>query len=334
MTIVELYQHLRENPSGHTYTVALVPRWGDVYLGVDRTGRPCLFVRVGTVCSEPSLRTTHVSLELSQQYDLAEGEESANRELFHSLRCESILRPDVETFLVLIEAFLTRHEGQPMTGDSLTNFFRSMMRLFTVSPARDLEKERLGLWGELFMMSCLRGYRFWAPFWHSETTRRFDFSAPGHRVEVKTTLGDQRIHHFSHRQIYAEGGEEILIVSLLVREEDSGLSLRSLIDDCREALLDTSDFLKLERAVRSAGMEDPSEIGPIFDPDEAKRNLSWFRSTDAPHFRMPEPSGVSETRYKVDLSAAPRLEPQEVGVWLDSWVVENPIDPVGSRPEQ
>lgn len=334
MTVAERYQYLKENPSGHMFTVTLVPGWEDVYIGVDTAGHPCLFVRANDVCHEPSLRTAHVSLRFSQQYHLAEREGPVNRGLFNSLHCESILSPDVDTFLVLIEAFLARHEGQPVVGDSLTTFFRSMLRLFTVNPAKDLEHERLGLWGELFIMSRVRGFQFWASFWHSETTRRFDFSTPNHRVEVKTTLGTERIHHFSHRQIYAQEGEEILIASLLVRKEDSGLSLRNLIDECREVLLGSPHSLKLERAVRSAGMEDPSEIGPVFDPAEAERSLAWFRSTDAPHFRMPEPPGVSETRYKVDLSMAPRIELEEVDVWLDSWVAESPLEPVGSRPER
>jgi len=190
-----------------------------------------------------------------------------------------------------------------------------------VGPARDLEGERQGLWGELFVMKCIRGFLFWAPFWHSEVTRLFDFTAPGRRVEVKTVVGGLRVHHFSHRQIFTLAGEEIIIASLLLREEESGVSLQQLIKECRAALQKSPFFLKVEKAVRHAGMKDISETGPIFDAAEAERALAWFRSTDAPHFRMPEPPGVSETRYKVDLSGAPRLDPHEVEVWLDAWPV-------------
>lgn len=333
MSITELFIRVKEGTSGHAFTAEQLPQHHEVYLAADTSKRPCLFVRAEQWLPEPPLRTAHVSLQSSQKYCLTLADGSKHEAPFHALCCETAEQSDVDTFLVLIEAFLTRHQKQIITGEVLVSFFRSMVRLFSVGHARDLEGERMGLWGELFMMSRVRGSQFWAPFWHSETTCRFDFSAPGRRVEVKTTLGAQRIHHFSHRQIYAEGGQEILIVSLLVREEDSGLSLRNLIYECRETVVSTPYSLKLERAIRSAGMENPSEIGPVFDPAEAERNLAWFRSTDAPHFRMPEPPGVSQTRYKVDLSTAPRLELQEVDVWLDSWVVESPPELVSSRPD-
>lgn len=332
MSIADLFNELRDNPSGHAFTVTPVPERYGVYLGIDVDRCPCLFVRAQERSREPPIRTAHVSLQLSLEYDLAIDDSSPKRELFHSLRCKTSERAEVDTFLVLVEAFLARNKGQAIVADALTVFFRSMVRLFSIGPAKDLENERQGLWGELFVMSRVRGFEFWAPFWHSETTRRFDFSALRRRVEVKTTTGVERIHHFSHRQIYALEGEEIVIASLLLREEDVGLSLRDLIDECRTLLQESPFYLKLERAVRRAGMEASSEIGPIFDANEVERTLAWFWSTEAPHFRVPEPPGVSETRYKVDLSTAPRFDLQELERWLDSWTPAS-LEIVGSRRE-
>ena len=320
MTVAGLYQQVRESQLDCEFTVAEVPAHEGIYIGADREGQPCLFVRAYEQSAQPALRTDHVFLQLSQEYELDTVDGSRVRQILHLLRCESSRSEDYETFLVLIGAFLRMYEGGTPTAENLTSFFHSLVRLFQVSPAGDRTREREGLWGELFVMSRARGFRFWAPFWHSEATRRFDFSSrdPDRRVEVKTTLGTQRIHHFSHRQIYAVGSEEILIGSILVREEDAGLSLRDLIQECRDVLAGTPHFFKLERAVRRAGMEDANETGPIFDGTEAEHNLAWFRSTDAPHFHMTEPSGVSGTRYMVDLVAAPRLSPDELEEWLDS----------------
>lgn len=332
MSIADLFRELKDNPSGHAFTVAPIPGRDNLLLGVDVAAHPCLFVRADERSMEPPLRTAHVSLQLSQQYTLAGVGESPRSELLHALRCEAPEAVEVDTFLVLVEAFLMRHQDEPIDQDTLNSFFRSMVRLFSTSPARDLQGERQGLWGELFIMRRVCGFRFWSPFWHSEVTRLFDFSAPGKRVEVKTTIGGQRIHHFSHRQVYALEGEEIVIASLILREDDVGLSLRELISECRADLLDTPDYLKLERAVRRAGMEGNLQPGPIFDAVEAKRDLAWFRSTDAPHFRMAEPTGVSETRYKVDLSMAPRIHLDELEGWLDTWPAV-PAELAGARRE-
>jgi len=319
MSIATLFARLKDNPSGHAFTVLPVPGYETVFLGVDFAGHPSLFVRAMEGAPEPPLRTAKVSLEIGQHYSLATMGESPRNELLHALRCESAEPAEVNTFLVLAEAFLASYEGQQVDEDALTTFFRAMVRLFAVSPARDLQSERQGLWGELFVMSRVRGFAFWAPFWHSETTRRFDFSVGNRRAEVKTALGAERIHHFSHRQIYALEGEEITIASLLLREEDAGLSLRELLGQAREALRGTEHFLKLERAARQAGMDLMNEAGPVYDSNEADRTLAWFGSTDAPHFRMPEPPGVSQTHYRVDLSTAPQIDYHELAAWLDSW---------------
>ena len=194
-----------------------------------------------------------------------------------------------------------------------------MVRLFAVKPASDLDAKRQGLWGELFIMQRIRGYRFWAPYWHSAVTGLFDFSTKKKHIEVKTTLGHQRIHHFSHKQIWEPEGEQILIASLLLTEDNSGLSLKELINECRTALRGTPDYLKLEFAVRHAGMDNESVSGPLFNTTDAERQLSWFRARDAPHFRMPEPNGVSETNYRVDLTKATPLSIEELSGWLIDW---------------
>ena len=67
-------------------------------------------------------------------------------------------------------------------------------------------------------------------------------------------------------------------------------------------------------------MEAMDEPGPAYDDVEAKKGLAWFRATDAPHFTMSEPPGVSQTQYRVDLSTAPRVTDAELAGWLDDWV--------------
>ena len=316
----DLLTRLVQNPSGHTYTLIAVPPRSDVWLAADAGGRPSLFIKCLDASIEPSMRTSHVSIHLGQSYAVADigGEERIER--FDALRCEATSRRDVEAFLVLAEAFLTRYIREQMDRRKLVGFFRSMVRLFSTSQAADLQRERQGLWGELFMMRAVRGTAFWAPSWHSETLRKFDYSVPRRHVEVKTTIGDERIHLFSHRQIYALEGEEILIASLMLRPEDAGLSLRDLIVEARDALRGMDEYFKLEEAVREAGMEVLDEPGPAFDEAQASRSLGWYRASDAPHFTMPEPPGVSQTHYRVDLSNAPQLSAEDFARWLDSWV--------------
>jgi len=318
MPLADLFNELTEHPSGHAFTVASIPQHAGAYLGIDHLCRPRLFVAAAEEHAEAPLRTEQVSLRLNEEYTLVAIDGPPISRRFHSLCCEASDAAGVTTFLILVEAFL--NQGAAGSGaDTLSSFFRSLVRLFAISPSRDVDGERQGLWGELFVMRLVRGYAFWARFWHTDPSRRFDFTTVECRLEVKTTVGGPRIHHFSHRQVYALPGEEIVIASLVLREGESGLSLRQLIEEYRASVAGTPDYLKLEKAVRRAAMEDPSESGPIFDAEGAERELAWFRSVDAPHFRVPEPPGVSETHYRVDLSVAPQLRQHELDAWLDAW---------------
>lgn len=314
-----IYDQLVVRASQHQFTAAPIDVLPGAYIAVDSAGRPALFMRASAPSPEAPLRTAQVSLRLGASFTLTFGGSDPIRGLFDCLACEAPERAAIDTFLVLVDAFVASGQAQLDPDASLGTFFRSIVRLFAVPPARDLAAERQGLWGELFTMRAVNGYAFWAPYWHTEPNRRFDFSAAGKRVEVKTTSGGPRIHHFSHRQVYALADEEIVVASLLVSLDDAGLTLRELIEECREAIAATPEFIRLERAVRRAGMDDPAESGPSFDPRGASVALAWFDSTQVPHFRLAEPPGVSDTRYRVDLSTAPQMDPDVVSTWLQQW---------------
>ena len=319
LSVRSLLTTLNKRPTGHVYTAARIDGWNNVYLAVDGAGHPYLMVETEDFLGAPMLRAAKVSFKPSQVLTVTVDGITSTGRIFHTLVCESSDQSDVTYFLILIEAFIASRSGEAISGNDLATFFRHMVRLFAAKPTGDLESRRQGLWGELFVMRKVRGYRFWAHCWHGAVTGLFDFSAKRRHVEVKTALSDRRIHHFSHRQIWEEEGEQIIIASLLLRGDTDGLSLRELINDCRVALRGTPDYLKLEFAVRYAGMDDDSIVGPQFDANRAEQELLWFKAKDAPHFRVPEPSGVSETSYKVDLTKATPISTDELFRWLDDW---------------
>ena len=164
----------------------------------------------------------------------------------------------------------------------------------------------------------------WAPFWHSEVDRLYDYSSRVGRVEVKTCIGGNRIHKFSHKQLYSTSQEPVHVVSILLQkeEESAGLTLQQLIEECRAALRTSPYLVKLERAIRRAGMQEPTECGPIFNEQNAARSIQWFHARDIPHFSEPEPDNVSGTNYSANLGAAQPLSVTDIldlcTCWKDS----------------
>ncbi|CAH0255526.1 hypothetical protein SRABI80_03090 [Peribacillus frigoritolerans] len=183
-----------------------------------------------------------------------------------------------------------------------------------------MERERQGLWGELFFITQAGNIKSFMKHWHKEPNRKFDFVKDCLRLEVKSTSLQERIHAFSHQQLFNSKPNETVIASLILRKEDEGLSLRELITTVFEHISDDlSLIIKLEKARRLAGMETPMEIGPIYDERFAKENLKFYHVSNVPQFPLPEPPGVTDTRYNVDLSTIRNIPDNELDKWMKKW---------------
>lgn len=320
--LFKIYNNLRKKPTGYAFSAIKIDRWKNVYFAIYSRDNPVLFIETEHRSNNPPLQTTKTLLRMSQELRIYSEGIPLKKRRFHMLLCKSTNKIDKEYFIILIDAFLSSLEEREIGEDDLITFFRTMVRLFKVSSTPNLEVGRQGLWGELFLMRHVQGYKFWAPFWHGKATRLFDFSNQKKHIEIKTTKSDSRIHRFSHNQIFSVSGEDIFVASLMLREDCAGLSLRTLIEECRTTLKGTPHYYKLEISVRHVGMEDRSTEGPRFNETHAEKYLLWFKSTDVPHFRLPEPQGVLDTRYKVDLSLASPVSIIDINKWLHSW---NPV---------
>jgi hypothetical protein len=317
MSILELYLRLKNRQIEHNFEVTPIDVFPGTYLGINSDGWPAFFSDPSPNMSRgPLMRTSHVTLGLGIDYVISILGQSPLTVRLDSLVCESNEDLDRHVFLSLLEGFLGFLQERKIKRSELVDFFLSVSRLFSITPANDFREERQGLWGELFFMSRVKGFKFWLPYWHSDPSRTFDFTNNNKRIEVKTSVRSERIHHFSHRQLYSFGEEEIVIASIMLRKEEAGVSLKTLIDLARGEVSNESQLIKLARAVRMSRMEDSNEEGPLFDETEAEKSLAFFWAKDSPHFGMPEPAGVTQTHYRVDLSTAPTIELADIEVWL------------------
>ncbi len=89
MSLLDLLSKLKDNPSGHIFTVAPVPDSGDTYLGVDQAGRPWLFIRVQEHSHNAPLRTAQITLFPAQEYNISFSGSGVRTEILHALRCDA-----------------------------------------------------------------------------------------------------------------------------------------------------------------------------------------------------------------------------------------------------
>lgn len=314
----------------HDYSALPLAAAPGSYIALNSQSHPALFVPAQGTRQSVHLRTEEMSLRTGVDCVLHVREQTVSGR-FDVLQAETIDRAAIDTFAWLADAFLVQVASEDGSAEMLTTLFRTLRRLFGVNPALDLESERQGLWGELFLIELLEDTSRWATFWHTDPRKRFDLSSADERIEVKTARGTERSHSFSYRQLLPKGKEQIAVASLLLQENPDKLSLRTLIERTRASLAEAPvQLAKLESAVRGAGMTDPDLRGPSFDDSLASEDLAWFWAHEVPRITQEEPIGVSNIRYTVNLSSAPQIPGRELSAWLDSWR-EEPAGGSGSR---
>jgi hypothetical protein len=313
------YSRLSTSLGLHTYTGSRIQEDPPVIFAVDSGACPALFVKSSTRSAGPSVCAARVAFVPGESYALTYEDGSAVEDVYDGLLCLSPDRDDVSSFIQALQGLLNPRVVSSIGTNTLRSYFSALVKLFETSPSPNLSSERIGLWGELFLMRDSRGFKFWLSSWRSSVSPTFDFSVGKLRLEVKTTAGDERIHHFSHRQLVPESGEEVFVASLMVQETGPGLSLLDLINEARSFASVADDRIKIEQAARRAGMSAQLETGPVMNEDAARHSMMWYRAEEVPHFLEREPVGVSSTRYRADLSHAKAVSLPELENWQAKW---------------
>ena len=139
--------------------------------------------------------------------------------------------------------------------------------------------------------------------WHSEAIERYDFSWDSDRLEVKASTNRTRTHHFSYDQVYPPRSVTVVVASLFVQSSPTGRSIKDLWDQLR-AVADDSDLrLKLERiCLETLGDTWQHAVSKSYDEQIAEESLAFFDIANVPKVSEDQPSGVSDIRFRSDLS--------------------------------
>lgn len=211
---------------------------------------------------------------------------------FAVVECVSPEKTVQATFIDVLEWLLP--DDQEVSVDELREVVSTLVLLFSAGP-RIARTSVIGLWGELFLMDHSLSIDALATAWHRSPMDRWDFSRPGLRVEVKTTVGARR-HHFSLEQLMPPADVDLYVVSILTEESGSGTTLEEMLQ--RIALRIGSSELRskvVSTALSSLGdsWQEGKRIG--FDEELAAQTLRLLDGRDIPKVAIPpvEVTGVS-----------------------------------------
>ncbi len=154
--------------------------------------------------------------------------------VFHIIKCYSRDAREIELFLKLIDTYFVKTK---VSIDEIVNTFLTLNEFFkNKMPLSGTAVQ--GLFTELFTIYHFRDNFNFSKYWQSKDKMNFDFSISEKiKLEIKSTRGKTRIHHFKHDQLNKKYGE-IYILSYMLMEDDNGMSLSDLIEKCLPLLTD------------------------------------------------------------------------------------------------
>ena len=205
--------------------------------------------------------------------------------------------------------------GDNVNEQILLNTFYDLKELFA-NKFKPSDIELQGMYGELFSMYYLKKSFSLdiAKYYQKEMRRKFDFSLTDtKKIEVKTTIRPERIHHFLHQQLDTDR-LDIRIISILLQKDDKGMSLKELIHKCKD-IFKTNPIviIYIESMIKNI---DESELNAIaFNEHYSQDNFKIYNGLDIPRLQEKNVDGVYNIEYDVDFSNVKEMQVRDFKNW-------------------
>ena len=305
MKIIEKYYELFSGQQGDSHNFRVFKYTDYLYIGVDSEGNPTVLCKSNKPSRSPiRQKTKKLSIECNArvQFEVDGVEEKT---VAHIVRCHCDSSKERDVFLELCTLFEEASVSEDQE-DALIEIV-NILTSFFANNYEPSERELQGLYAELYTIWAYRMVVNLGRFWQSQQRMTFDFSLTDSiKIEVKSTIKNERKHHFRHEQLM-EDPYKVYILSYLMRRDDEGLSLYDLINMVKPLLEhDPRKLMGIARVEKNTSEERLKEIR--FNENYLSQHKKIFKASDVPRFREHTPDGVSNTEYDCNLDTAPNLD--------------------------
>jgi hypothetical protein len=215
----------------------------------------------------------------------------------------------IKVFLQLINELFLSEYGERVTGDILVKKLSAFQKIFTNAQKKQYDSRAIqGCFAEFGIINYLLKYDIdISEYYHTLPDDKFDFSISElDKIEVKSTLKEERIHHFLHTQL-TDPLHNITIASVMLRRDDKGLGLIEIMDKVCDSVPQNTklrDFcdIFISRCDRDA-LDDLT-----YSEAYMNERIRFFDASNVPHFDTSEPEGVTHTEYDVDFAQCVDLD--------------------------
>lgn len=306
MDLFEQLKALREGQSkGEEYSV--IPLEGCAHkIGISVEGYPKFFI----CTNDTESHTKNTTLEiLSVEYNLSctfidDNNISASHH-YTVVTLRSLDKTLQSEFLDIVLLMLKRLPEIPSKRDiaieveNLISIFSAM----TCPPRKQIQ----GLWAELLVIERSLAPEVVIKAWHESPSSKYDFTLGRDKIEVKSTSGEERKHHFSLDQLNPSRTSRLLIASIIVRESghgNGGMSVRELYDKICEKVVSIDARMHMHQVIIDTIGSDIHKLESVFfDYVEASDSLRFYDANEVPGINKEEiMKGVSSVGFNSDLT--------------------------------
>lgn len=217
----------------------------------------------------------------------------------------------IEMFINLAEVFIKNIDKY-----SFLDFFLYLKELFSIETKVNLS-ELQGLFGELYALYYFKEILNLdiSKYYQSSNKMKFDFSISNNKkMDVKTTLKTERIHHFTNEQLNSLR-YDIKIISIMLQKDDKGVSLYDLIKRCKILFSNNlSILLNIEKIIMRSEDTDLKTIS--YNENYILDNLRIYDSKDIPRLTEKTKEGIFNIEYDSNLSGVKSLSQGEIEKWI------------------
>ena len=304
--LFETYTELiRKFPSGcaSLYGEELQGKPG-VWFAVDERSFPSLLFSCLPSDTRNDIELRFVGVQFARECEIGvDGGGHANG-TFSIVRLEENDPDLVRVFLRLLEETFRGDELTPRTNREISERILELANLF--SQLEHSERDLLGLWGELLIISRAAAPAAAAQRWCLNRNAKYDFVCDGFALEVKATLKPSRVHRFSLAQLRPNGELAIYVASIQAIQAHGGTTASELMDQILEVIADAELRRSFLALCLLKGGEDIYKSGLRLQLLSVEGGIAYFAASNIPVPFVDAISPISNVKFDVCLDGLQR----------------------------
>ncbi len=307
--LYEQFKDLTKDNGDNRDSTQVIPVMGTSHkLGASIEGYPKFFVCTNDAASATADTTLDIlSVEYNQPATFINDENVKIPHHYTIITLRSADRTLQEVFFDIAVMMLKRMTAMPSKREIAIEV-ENMISIFSAMSCAPRKKIQ-GLWTELLVIERSYMPEILIKAWHESPTAKYDFSMGRDKVEVKSTSGETRIHHFSLDQLSPSVHSRVVVASAIVREtaqSSEGLSVHDLYNRICDRMNSVDAKMRMMKIIAETIGTDIHRLNEVFfDYATASDTLRFFNSRDIPGVdRETIRTGVTQVGFNSDLSGA------------------------------